>query len=112
MNGIPCGQVVCSEAECCSDPFASVCGAPLPTTANTCLPPPPEDAMAIEGCPSINIVNIFMLPSCCTDAGQCGINASSFGATEPCTDLATAKMRAEEMGFGGFLPFPEPQACP
>jgi hypothetical protein len=109
VDGIPCGQVICSLEECCSDPFSSTCGAPLPTGANTCLPPPPEGSESIEGCPTINIMNIFTIPSCCID-GQCGVDGTSFGFPG-CTELGEAKADADAMGYGVFVMFPEPQAC-
>jgi hypothetical protein len=105
----PCGSKNCEPPEdgtaeaCCMDSFSSTCGFKMPGGA--CAP-------AIVGdprCPSVSVAAGITLPSCCTDDGQCGIDATMF--TMPgCVDLATAAERAKTMG-GGMISFPEPRAC-
>jgi hypothetical protein len=93
---------------CCYDPFVSVCGAPLGERG--CIMPPPPDATSDTRCPSINIMNFFTLPSCCTPDGQCGINVAQFGAG--CIELGMFATLAQQMAGGSFmLDVPPPQAC-
>jgi hypothetical protein len=103
----PCGAVVCEAPECCVDPFASLCGAKL---GRACLMPPPETAGSDPRCPSVSIMGIFSIPSCCTDDGQCGIDAAMFGGG--CVSYEEAEMGAQMMGAPpGAIPWPEPQSC-
>ena len=107
----PCGSAMCKPpadgmgTACCRDPFTSTCGFKT-TSGGTCVP-------AVEGdprCPSVNIMGGgIILPSCCTDDDQCGINPASFGMPG-CVDLKTAAMNAMSMA-GGVVMFPEPRAC-
>lgn len=102
----PCGAVVCEAPECCVDPFASLCGAQL---GRACLMPPPPDVGSDPRCPSISIMGIFSLSSCCTDEGECGIDASMFGSG--CVNYAEAEEGAANMGAGGFIPWPAQGTC-
>jgi hypothetical protein len=105
-GGEPCGAVICEAPECCADPFVSRCGAQL---GRACLMPPPASPGADPRCPSISIMGIFTLASCCTDDNQCGIDASTFGTG--CISYEQAEMGARNMGAGGFIPWPAAQSC-
>jgi len=55
------------------------------------------------GCPLIMLMS-FMIPSCCTPEGQCGIDGSAF--MRGCTSLEAATTMAM-----GFIELPAPAAC-
>ena len=105
-GGIPCGSEVCSAVGCCADPFASLCG--VAVGERGCLIPSPESVMADERCPSVDVMGIFTIPSCCTADGQCGIDATNFGGG--CVELSIAAEMAAQMG-GGFIDWPSPRPC-
>lgn len=105
-GGIPCGREVCKPNACCADPFASLCGAPIGESA--CLIPSPEGTMSDSRCPSIDVMGLFTIPSCCTEDGMCGIDATNFGSG--CVELSVAAEMAAGMG-GGFIMWPKPRAC-
>lgn len=105
-GGVPCGAEVCKPGACCADPFASLCGAPIGERA--CLIPSPEGVMSDMRCPSVNVMNLFTIPSCCTEDGKCGIDATNFGSG--CVELGVAAEMAAQMG-GGFIEWPPPQDC-
>lgn len=56
---------------CCADSAMGICGT---TTGGTCMPPPESDPR----CPPV-MFGGFMVASCCTSAGVCGVNASQLG---------------------------------
>ena len=64
--------------------------------------------MADERCPSVDVMGIFTIPSCCTEDGQCGIDATNFGGG--CVELSVAAAMAAQMG-GGAIEWPKPQPC-
>lgn len=105
----PCGSKNCeppaegTAEACCMDAFSSTCGFMLP--GGMCAP----SVLGDPRCPSVSVGGGIMLPSCCTDDGQCGIDATMFGMPG-CVDLASAAERAKTMG-GGMIMFPEPRAC-
>jgi hypothetical protein len=114
-KGEKCGTTTCMPPEpagdltaCCLDPFTSTCGTKKPggqcATAQTTGDP---------RCPSVDIMMGGMagllLPSCCTDDGKCGINATMFGSMG-CVELGTASEMAKNMG-GANLMWPAPRAC-
>lgn len=105
-GGVPCGAEVCKPGACCADPFVSLCGAPIGERA--CLIPSPEGTMSDARCPSIDVMGLFTIPSCCTEDGQCGIDATNFGSG--CVELSVAAEMAGQMG-GGFIEWPKPRAC-
>lgn len=109
-TGITCGSTTCMPPEgggltaCCLDPFSSTCG--TSKAGGMC------GTAQVTGdprCPAVDIMMGVMLPSCCTDDGKCGIDATMFGMPG-CVDLATAAEMAKSMG-GASLTFPEPRAC-
>jgi len=65
---------------------------------------PPDRA----GCPTLEFPNFFVLPSCCTSRGMCGIDTSTVGGPG-CLDLATAAERARMAGASAV--FPAPRVC-
>jgi hypothetical protein len=71
--------------------------------------PPPEDTMSDDRCPAISAGGFFNIPSCCTDSGDCGIDARQFGAG--CIELGMFAMIVEQMGGGGMLTVPAPRRC-
>ena len=62
----------------------------------------------VQGCPSLEFAGLFVLPTCCTSGGMCGIDVSVVGGVG-CLDLATAAERA--WMAGASAPFPAPRAC-
>jgi hypothetical protein len=108
-EGIVCGAEMCPENGCCADPFQSLCGAAV--GARGCIKPPEPDENSDPRCPSISIVNLFTISSCCIE-GMCGVNAMGLGAPTDCTELSEFKMAVDQMS-GGMAPFsiPAPQAC-
>jgi hypothetical protein len=102
---ITCGTDCCGVPDgvmaepCCQDDFAGQCGMLLSGfgSQQSCVLQVEPDTR----CPSVTIPVInFVLPSCCTDDNQCGIDSSTFGGMG-CTDLATARMRAMMFMGGG-----------
>jgi hypothetical protein len=102
---VPCGSTTCNLDPllasfldaCCVDPSQGICGTSM---GGACMAPAASDPR----CPAVN-VGAFMLPSCCTVGGQCGIDASMFGMG--CIAIADAG----SMASGGFGLFPAPSAC-
>ena len=66
--------------------------------------------MADPRCPSIDLMGVFTLPSCCTAMGDCGLDGAQV-MMPGCTDLAAAKKRVDDMGFGLFITIPAPKRC-
>jgi hypothetical protein len=104
-----CGSTTCAAPECCADPFVSKCG--LQVNARACLPPQMSTAMSDSRCPSVAVMGgAFMIPSCCTDDGKCGINAAAAGMG--CIALETVIMYTMTQGGAGMgIDWPEPQTC-
>lgn len=105
-GSVPCGVEPCEPGACCADPFAGICGVPI--GENGCLMPSPEDTMSDDRCPSVDVMGLFTIPSCCTEDGQCGIDATNFGGG--CVELSVAADMAAAMG-GGFIMWPSPRPC-
>lgn len=114
---VSCGTATCMAAgggggfaafamPCCLDEAAGTCG--MSIMGSACM----EGITGTPGqsdprCPGIDVMGFIQLPSCCTDTGLCGIDASMFGQGG-CVDLESAKA----MSSGQFpITFPEPQAC-
>jgi len=117
-----CGAESCGPPMCCADAFQSLCG--LKVNARACLPPQPSSTMADDRCPSVSIMNgAFMIPSCCTDDGKCGINAQAAGmgciSLEEVIAYTSGMGMARDggappgmgMGTGFGIMWPEPKAC-
>ena len=104
-----CGVNICDEGGCCQDPFFEGGGRCGVAAGQACLLPPPPDTTSDKRCPGVNVMNIFTIPSCCNDMGQCGIDASMFGGG--CVELGEAAIQAEMMGAGNSIKWPPPQAC-
>jgi hypothetical protein len=108
---VPCGSMTCTPpafgmgfiGACCADSAAGTCG--MAFMGGQCAAPAEPDPR----CDSIDIMGIFMLASCCTTDGQCGIDAAPF--MPGCISLAEAEMQAMMMGMGIPVTFPEPRAC-
>ena len=60
-------------------------------------------------CPSVELKDGTMLPSCCDPNNQCGINPAKFG-TAFCLDLAIAADQGAAFGFDRSQ-YPTPRAC-
>jgi hypothetical protein len=98
---VTCGTKCCGSPAglpnvmpCCADEFAGQCGM-LGGFGMTrsCVKASEPDAR----CPSVMIPVIgFVLASCCTTEGMCGINAGIFGQSG-CTELGQAAMMAAAM---------------
>jgi len=103
MGSVGCGPNVCGPvdgvtgAPCCSDMFAGICG--VKNFAGQCTKAP---APQPKDCPMLPAIGgVFMLRSCCTAKGECGIDASMFGMGS-CINYADAKaMAAMYMPPGG-----------
>jgi hypothetical protein len=106
-----CGSAVCVAPECCDDAFVSRCG--LRVGEKACLPPQMSTTMSDERCPSVPISNgAFMIPSCCTEEGRCGIDANAAGMG--CIALEEVIAFTSMDGGGGIgatIMWPEPKAC-
>ena len=109
---VECGEIECQSpggpmgfmSACCFDAATSTCG--TSAMGGPCSVPAKPDPR----CPSVDIGGgVFMLASCCTDMGQCGIDATQFGAG--CVELAEAAAGAMMQGGGFMISFPEPRAC-
>ena len=112
---VKCGSMTCTASPaaallgtgatpCCADQTTSTCG--MTAQDGSCMKPVESDPR----CPSVNIMGFIMLPSCCSDGGQCGINAAMFGMPG-CVELAQAAMLAGSMGGGGLVALPAARAC-
>jgi hypothetical protein len=55
-------------------------------------------------CPNIGATGLGMIPSCCTEHGECGIDATQFGMS--CISLQEAIAGAMSMGTDVDLPAP------
>lgn len=106
-----CGAEVCASPMCCADAFQSKCG--LQVNARACLPPQPSTTMSDPNCPSVSIMNgAFMIPSCCTDDGKCGINAQAAGMGCISLEEVIAFTSSDAGGgTGAGIMWPEPKAC-
>jgi hypothetical protein len=124
-EGLVCGSKRCTMPEgstaepCCRDAFSSECGMLGGFGGTSCVAILPMDAR----CPPVSFGPI-MLPSCCTDANMCGINAGMFGMAS-CIELGAAAQMAMERAMmfqqadggmpgmpGGFMvDFPAPRTC-
>ena len=110
-----CGSETCGTPMCCADAFQSLCG--LRVNAKACLPPQPTSVESDPNCPSVSFMNgAFMIPSCCTDDGKCGINAQAMGCISLEEVIAyTSGMSGGDggapMGMGFGIMWPEPKAC-
>jgi hypothetical protein len=105
-----CGAEVCADPMCCADAFVSKCGVRI--NARACLPPTMTTAMSDERCPSVSIMGgAFMIASCCTDDGKCGINAAAAGMGCISLEEVRAFSSMGGMGMGFAIEWPEPQAC-
>jgi hypothetical protein len=106
---VRCGSETCETSAaamgfitaCCAVEATSTCGTSI--MGNACAVAGESDPR----CPALDIMGFIMLPSCCTDENQCGIDAAMFGMPG-CVDLATAGEQAQMMGG---ITLPEPQAC-
>jgi hypothetical protein len=106
-QAVACGSTTCQTNPllagfvdaCCADPTKGVCG--MSSMGAACSAP----AVSDPRCPGVDFMGAFMLASCCTAAGQCGIDASMFGMG--CIGLADASA----MGGGGIGILPAPRAC-
>ena len=109
-TAVTCGTATCEApaaamgfiAACCADDATSTCGTSI--MGGPC-------GGASEGdprCPGLDGMGFFMLPSCCTDDSQCGIDASMF-SMPGCIDLETAAEQAAMMGMS--VDIPSPQSC-
>lgn len=101
---VKCGAKMCTSqggfaAACCADEKTETCGTSF--MGGGCSVPEPGD----ERCPGV--MGFVTLPSCCTDDGMCGINASMFGMPG-CIELGAAAARAQMTSASAF---PKPQAC-
>jgi len=111
-GAVLCGTETCTVPEgstveaCCFDAFTSTCGMMMPGSPN-CV----AVVTSFEGCPSLMAgMGIFNLASCCTEDGQCGLDASLFG-TPGCTELSAVMAMVPAMAQG-FITIPAPMACP
>jgi hypothetical protein len=114
-GGEVCGKNVCKPEECCQDQFSGTCGVEISDLMNytngqrACLLPPPPDSTSDKRCPGVNIMNIFTIPSCCTDMGQCGVDLSMFNYG--CVENGEAKKGAEGMMGASGIMWPDPKPC-
>lgn len=100
-----CGSKTCTSpggsfaAACCVDAATETCG--MSFMGAGCSVPEPGD----ERCP--DVMGFVTLPSCCTEDGMCGINASMFGMPG-CIELSEAATRAQMSSASSF---PEASRC-
>lgn len=108
---IQCGTATCVSpaagfgfiTACCANEGTSTCGTATPS--GECMKPPVGDPR----CPALNYRGLISVPSCCTQAGQCGLDATTFGMPG-CRDLASASVQASSMFVIG-VSIPEPRPC-
>lgn len=108
---IPCGTAKCLSPisifgifpipTCCADEETSTCG--LATPSGACMRP----FMGDPRCPALTFRGIVTVPSCCTESGACGLDATMYGLPG-CTDLAAA---AEQSRMTVGVEIPEPRQC-
>jgi hypothetical protein len=109
-TSVKCGSATCMSpaaamgfiTACCADEATSTCG--TAAMGGACAKPIPDDPR----CPGIDVMGVIMLPSCCSQNGMCGIDASMFGMPG-CVDLGVAAKQA--MSMGGGIALPSPRAC-
>jgi len=111
-GGVPCGSTSCTAkdggqgAPCCISPFESKCGE---MQGSSCVEPPP---LSPSGCPSLGSGALSAM-GCCTELGQCGIDASQFRPGLGCIDLAVvAGIMLGAGDGGGSFDVPSPRPCP
>jgi hypothetical protein len=112
MGGaVKCGSTMCEApagamgfiSACCADEAKGTCGMTSLMGGQCSVP-----AKADPRCPTVSAMG-FMIPSCCTPQGMCGLDASMFGFGG-CTDLDSAAKQAGAMG-GGASTIPAPRRC-
>jgi hypothetical protein len=106
-GAVKCGSATCEApaaamgfiSACCADEATSTCGM-TSLMGGQCTMPGKTDPR----CPAISAMG-FMIPSCCTAQGMCGVDASMFGFGG-CTDLESAAKQS----MGGST-IPAPRRC-
>ncbi|HEX4339531.1 MAG TPA: hypothetical protein VH062_26675 [Polyangiaceae bacterium] len=120
-GSVGCGSKVCSVpagetgTACCADAFSSICGLTSALGGACTKAPAPEPS----DCPKLSTMGGFIqLRSCCTTAGQCGIDESAFKAGcisyADATSMAAMYTKGFDAGaLGGMfnVTLPPEQSC-
>ncbi|MDD9945697.1 MAG: hypothetical protein OXU20_31930 [Myxococcales bacterium] len=107
-GGVACGEETCTGPSvfglvrpCCADEATAACG--ISVSGGPCSESKDPDPR----CPSADVMGLLTLASCCTDAGECGLDGSALEAG--CVELGEADAAFREAGYP--VKFPSPQAC-
>ena len=107
-GSVECGPELCAPKEgftgemCCQSPFDGLCGQMV---AGTCVDLPPDSDERCEPTTFMAGGNQVMVPSCCTDDGQCGLLFSAGIGPSMCTSITQARQfgaRFMAMGQSGM----------